>query len=334
MRQIVQLDRPIVQNVVHQESVWPMSAGISGRADAIAWRGGCTKVEWDLSSVIGFVLVTDNAIEAQCAAGNKTLLVKGDLLILNESSASALSAATAFFLNDAALVAPIASITPADVTPIRALHGSIQPANARWDHRPFADKPAWSMAVARLNEREYTRVATIAQLLANEAGPLDDERPSTRLVANLEATLFEALAGVLWARDPLSLPQLVACGDKRIAKALVAISEAPAKPWRIDTMAREAAMSRTAFAMQFKKIVGKTPLDYLTGLRLQFATTLLENSPVLSIDCIARDVGYADESALRRAYTRVTGESFKRRGEARHEHASDRHSASTAEAHA
>jgi AraC-like DNA-binding protein len=330
MRQIVQLDRPIVQNAARKEDSWPMSAGIAGRADAVAWHGGRKKVEWDLANAIGFVLVTSDEVEAQCAAGNKTRLQKGDLLILNESSATSTSlmsaARTIFSLNDNAL------FETTEKTQTRALHGSIQPASARWDHRPFADKPAWSMAVARLNEREYTRVATIAQLLVDEARPSDEESQQARLVANLEATLFEALAGVLWARDPLSLPQLVACGDKRIAKALVAMAEAPAKPWRIDTMAREAAMSRTAFATQFKKIVGKTPLDYLTGLRLQFATTLLENSPVLSIDCIARDVGYADESALRRAYTRATGESFKRRSEARHEPSHDRQSVAAREA--
>ena len=94
---------------------------------------------------------------------------------------------------------------------------------------------------------------------------------------------------------------------------MMAIAEAPAKPWRIETMAREAAMSRTVFAVRFKKIIGKTPLDFLTSLRLQYALTLLHAPGTASLDAIAKEVGYADESALRRAYQRVSGQPLRRR---------------------
>jgi AraC-like DNA-binding protein len=316
MRQIVQLDRPIVQET---DRAWPLTAGIAGRADACAWRGGRTQVEWNLSNAIGFLLVTADELEAQCAAGNKTRLRKGDLLILNEAPAPY----TTFLLSESGdAEQPVAPARRANErNRIRALHGSIQPMsqtmNGRWEGKPFANAPAWSMAVARLSEREFARSAALGQLLADETSANDatyenNVANTARLVGNLESTLFDALAGVLWSRDPMSLPQLAACGDKRLAKALVAMTAEPGKPWRIESMAREAAMSRTAFAMRFKEVLGQTPLDYLTALRIQHALTVMETEPQQSIDSVARDVGYADESALRRAYLRATGEPLRR----------------------
>lgn len=311
MRQIVQLSKPIVHE---KRSIWPAAAGITGRADSHAWYGVAEKVEWNLSQAIGFLLVTADPVEAQCAAGNKTRLEKGDLLVLNEAT---VPHATFSLVSrtDHRIAASNNAVTQSSHALTRALHGSIQLTHASWDARPFLNAAAWSMAIAHLSEREFARTVTLAQLLADESRNTNPPSESARLVAHLEITLFEALAGVLWARDPMSLPQLASGGDKRLVKALLAMAAEPGKPWRIETIAREAAMSRTAFATLFKSRLGKTPLDYLTTLRIQHAATMLETQPTHSIDSIARLVGYADESALRRAYLRATGEPLKRRAE-------------------
>jgi AraC-like DNA-binding protein len=311
MRQIVQLNKPIVQE---KDNAWKTKASITGRAHVKAWHGEAAQIQWDLDQAIGFLLVTEGQIEAQCAAGNKTQLHKGDLLILNESSIPH----AAFFLGGGISINAHDSPSPAkatmEETMSRALHGSIEPAHAHWHARPFASNPARAMAVARLSDREFTRTATLAQLLADETATTTIvNTDAARLVATMEATLFQALAGVLRERDPMSMPQLAGSGDKQLQKALLAMIEAPEKPWRIETMAREAAMSRTAFAVRFKEVLGQTPLHYLTALRVQHAMTLLAATPQQTIDSVARDVGYADESALRRAYQRAVGEPFKRR---------------------
>jgi len=314
----IRLDKPIVQE---KAGVWKTNASISGRAHVQAWHGEATQIEWSLDSAIGFLLVTGGELVAECAAGNKTALFKGDLLIVNEVSATN----TAFFLQERihadagrSLPPPLPSSDTNQAMTSRALHGSIKPANAQWQARPFANSPTHAMAVARLSEKEFTRTATLGQLLADEtvsaaSGDVANAA-TTRLIANLEATLFDALASVLRERDPMSMPQLAGSGDKQLQKALLAMMNAPQKPWRIETMAREAGMSRTAFAVRFKEVLGQTPLDYLTALRIQHAVTLLTATPQQTIDSVARDVGYADESALRRAYQRAAGEPFKRNG--------------------
>jgi hypothetical protein len=193
MRQIVQLDKPIVQEDV---AGWSSKVSIAGRAHAIAWHGEAMHIEWNLESAIGFLLVTEGMLEAKCAAGNKTALFRGDLLILNEAS----SALTAFFLEggvnaEALLAAPSNSAVSS-----RALYGSIKPTHAHWQARPFAQSPAHAMAVARLSEREFMRAATLGQLLADEtvgtASVEDRDTATTRLITTLETTLFEALAAV------------------------------------------------------------------------------------------------------------------------------------------
>jgi AraC-like DNA-binding protein len=303
MRQIVQLDKLIVQN---KDGTEKANANISGRAHARAWHGEAAQIEWNLNQAIGFLLVTEGQIEAQCAAGNKTLLHKGDLLILNESSVSH----AAFFLGGSN-----ADLPPSAESKTRALHGVIEPTHTHWHARPFAHNPARAMAVVRLSEREFARTATLAQLLADEtAASTIGNTDATKLIATMEASLFEALVSVLRERDPMSMPQLAGSGDIKLQKALLAMIEAPEKPWRIETMAQIAAMSRTAFAMRFKEVLGQTPLNYLTALRIQHAMTLLAATPQQTIDSVARDVGYADESALRRAYERAVGEPFRRSG--------------------
>ena len=313
MRQIVQLNRPIVQE---KDSAWTTNASITGRAHVRAWHGEAAQIEWNLDQAIGFLLVTAGQIEAECAAGNKTQLQKGDLLILNESS----TPHAAFFLDGGISIHASGTLVSAEDAEDSisekiscALHGALEPAHAHWHARPFSSNPARAMAVARLSEREFIRTATLAQLLADEtAGTTIGTADTARLIATMEATLFEALAGVLRERDPMSMPQLAGSSDKQLQRALLAMIEAPEKPWRIDTMAREAGMSRTSFAVRFKELLGQTPLDYLTALRIQHAMTLLATTPLQTIDSVAREVGYADESALRRAYQRAVGEPFRR----------------------
>lgn len=308
MRQIVQLDKLIVQQGMRAADIWPFSPGIEGAASADAWRGGRTELQWDLSSAIGYLLVTADGVTARCAAGVDNELRHGELLVTNAGSRG-----RAAFTLDARDARRARRGKPG----VLALHGAITAMPSAGRALAYANTPAWSMAVLRLSEAEYQKIVAIGHLVAdcgvspNVASTGD---AASRLCKNLQAALFEMLAAALSARDPLSLPQLTACRDQRISNALLAMAAKPAQPWRIETMARAAAMSRTAFATQFKKVVGQTPLDYLTGLRLQVATTLLESAPTQSIDSIAREVGYADESALRRAHLRTTGAPLNRRG--------------------
>ncbi len=101
-------------------------------------------------------------------------------------------------------------------------------------------------------------------------------------------------------------PGLIAgLSDPRLARALVAMHDNPGDPWTLERMAGCAGMSRTAFANTFRELVGQTPAGYLTGWRIALAQSRLrEDRP---IKLLAEELGYANPSALSRAFTAKVG---------------------------
>ena len=65
-------------------------------------------------------------------------------------------------------------------------------------------------------------------------------------------------------------------------------------------------MSRTAFAVQFRDSVGEPPLSHLTRVRLSQGAGYLATTS-RTIDAIARDVGYDNESSFSKAFKRIYG---------------------------
>lgn len=101
---------------------------------------------------------------------------------------------------------------------------------------------------------------------------------------------------------------LGALEDDRIGKALKLIHETPAHHWSLDELAQRIGMSRTSFANQFKKLVGNTPMEYLTEWRMSLAYSRLQLSKD-SILMIGLDIGYQSEAAFSRAFRKVMGKS-------------------------
>lgn len=90
-----------------------------------------------------------------------------------------------------------------------------------------------------------------------------------------------------------------------LARALVAMHDAPGEAWTLERMASCAGMSRTAFATTFREVVGQPPADYLAGWRVALAQSRLrEGAPIKSL---ADELGYANPSALSRAFSARTG---------------------------
>lgn len=109
----------------------------------------------------------------------------------------------------------------------------------------------------------------------------------------------------LWLRDQPegTAGWFGALRDTQIRKALSLIHESPQAPWTVESLARQAAMSRAAFAKRFMDLVGQPPLAYVTRWRMDLAAKLLRESrePVARI---ASRVGYLSETAFAKAFRR------------------------------
>ncbi|MBX9646630.1 MAG: helix-turn-helix transcriptional regulator, partial [Xanthobacteraceae bacterium] len=81
---------------------------------------------------------------------------------------------------------------------------------------------------------------------------------------------------------------------------------APARGWTVETMAREAGLSRTVFAQRFTELVGMGPLHYLTEWRMRDARQrmIASQDPLVEI---AEAVGYRSQAAFTRAFKRSFG---------------------------
>ena len=94
--------------------------------------------------------------------------------------------------------------------------------------------------------------------------------------------------------------------DRPIARALTLLQAEPAKSWTVESLAKAVGLSRAAFARRFVSVCGRSPLRYLTELRLALAASLLESSDE-SLAEVATRVGYASEFAFSRAFKRLHG---------------------------
>jgi transcriptional regulator GlxA family with amidase domain len=59
--------------------------------------------------------------------------------------------------------------------------------------------------------------------------------------------------------------------DPRLSAALEAIHNDPAHPWTVPEVAAISGMSRATFARVFLRVLGQTPMQYLTYLRMTLA---------------------------------------------------------------
>lgn len=108
-------------------------------------------------------------------------------------------------------------------------------------------------------------------------------------------------------RGSVSAGLLAGLSDRHISKALVAIHAQPERAWTLESLAKQAGLSRTQFAALFRERTGSTPADYLARYRISVAQAMLRKG--LSLKLVTDKVGYGSTAALSRAFSSLTGHS-------------------------
>jgi AraC-like DNA-binding protein len=94
--------------------------------------------------------------------------------------------------------------------------------------------------------------------------------------------------------------------DPHIGRALTAFHKQPAVAWTVESLAREAGLSRTGFAQRFAQKMGVTPMQYLTSWRVQLAREALAEGQVSTVEA-AELAGYVSEAAFARVFKKDVG---------------------------
>jgi AraC-like DNA-binding protein len=99
------------------------------------------------------------------------------------------------------------------------------------------------------------------------------------------------------------LPDII---GRQIGHAIALVHREPARPWTVESLANEVAMSRSAFAARFTELVGEPAMHYVARWRMHVALTWLkeEDAPVSEM---ASRLGYESEAAFSRAFKRFLG---------------------------
>ena len=155
-----------------------------------------------------------------------------------------------------------------------------------------------------IHVRGEPRLATLMQLVGEESRA---ERPAREIVLArlLEVLLIEALRAT-GQREAASPGLVRALADPPLARTLRRLHEAPQAPWTVARLAREAALSRSAFFERFSRAVGQPPMAYLQSWRMARAKQLLRQQ-TLPMAEVAEQVGYRSVSAFGVAFTRHVG---------------------------
>lgn len=147
---------------------------------------------------------------------------------------------------------------------------------------------------------------------------LRDPQPGGTIVVQYLAQMMFIQALRLYVAEGAAgtVGWLAALADRQMASAISLIHAEPAHGWTVAELARQVGMSRTAFAVKFKAMVGSSPIDYLTRWRMALAGESLSRGDE-TVATIAASLGYESESAFGTAFRRVFGYSprqYRNRG--------------------
>lgn len=164
-------------------------------------------------------------------------------------------------------------------------------------------------AVVRVNLRGSNAGAWLEASIRYALAEARSPRPGgAGVLAKLAEVLFIEVLRLHMAEqgDEARTGWLAGVGDRIVGQALHALHARPAHAWSLDELARAAGASRSVLAERFLKLVGSSPMQYLTQWRMLLASNLLTRSNA-PLSAIALDVGYQTDTAFSRAFRREFG---------------------------
>lgn len=137
---------------------------------------------------------------------------------------------------------------------------------------------------------------------------LAEDQPQPHVVARLaEVFLAQAIQDYVEQLPADSTGWLAGLRDPAVAKALSIIHTRYSDELDVETLAREAGVSRSILCERFGKLIGEPPMRYCARWRMRVAANLLRDGKDNTAN-IAYSVGFNSEAAFNRAFKREYGE--------------------------
>jgi AraC-like DNA-binding protein len=251
----------------------------------------------------GFALVLKGHCWLTVSGGDPVRLEAGDFMLLPATPAFSLSSAPGVACVDQLPSdVPLRHGDPEGEADVEMLGGAfrVDPVNA-----PLLLPLLPAMIHIRAAEGDTGSLGRIVALLRDEC---IGERPGRDMILErlLEILLVECLRWGRLGEGTLPAGLLAGLRDPALARALRAIHADVCGGWQVETLAKQAGMSRSAFAARFAEIMGCAPIEYLARWRMALAQDALARGDI-SLGRVAQDIGYESASAFSTAFRRRIG---------------------------
>ena len=157
----------------------------------------------------------------------------------------------------------------------------------------------------RAAESDTSRLARIIDLIMEEYAAEKSGRDMI-LERLVEVLLVEALRWRSISDESVPAGLLAGMRDAPLAGALRAMHADVRHGWTVAALAKQAGMSRSAFATRFATMLGCAPMEYLSRWRMSLAQDALSRGGK-SLDRVAEEIGYDSASAFSTAFRKRLG---------------------------
>lgn len=148
------------------------------------------------------------------------------------------------------------------------------------------------------------QLAGLVALMRSESA--EDHLGGRAMLNALSTVMFALVLRLASETEDAPRGLLALAGHHRLAPAVAALFNEPARAWSLPELARLCNMSRATLARQFQEKLGRSASDLLAEIRMALAANELKKSS-LSTSAVAEAVGYQSEAAFQRAFKSHVG---------------------------
>lgn len=153
-----------------------------------------------------------------------------------------------------------------------------------------------------IKSEETANTALMDDIIRNIIYETETEGAGSDVVIDkLSEVLFIHVVRSFMQQQSTSQGFIAALADRQISMAIAALHAKPGTPWSVESLANEATMSRSAFADRFSKLVGMTPMQYVTCWRMQLAHEQFSTTAA-SVAQVSEQFGYQSEATFAKAF--------------------------------